>query len=122
MRSRYVFDRATQTMVLVERDGVIVGRVEREPQADHHVMPDIQPFTDNTGTYIAGRRQWREHLKNNNLNELSRADVANMRHSPPTVDKKQRKEGLVAAWQEIVKGGRNPREVADVIRERLYKR
>lgn len=121
MRSRYVYDRVTGEMTLVERDGVVVGEVHREPRADHHVMPDIAPFTDNTGTYIAGRRQWREHLKNNNLNELSREDVANMRHSPPQVDKKQRKEGIIAAWREI-RSGRNPREVADVIRERLYKR
>lgn len=85
------------------------------------VIPDFEPFTDNTGTYIGGRRQWREHLQSRGLNELSRDDVMNLKRVPTKVDPKARKEGIIAAVREI-KSGRNPREVAAVLRERLYRR
>ncbi len=45
------------------------------PQADYHVMPDLEPFRDNTGTVISGRVGWREHLKRNGLQEFGHADV-----------------------------------------------
>lgn len=41
-----------------------------------HVIPDIAPFVDNTGTVIEGRRQWREHLKKNDLVEYGHSDIA----------------------------------------------
>lgn len=93
-----------------------------EPQDDAFmVIPDFEPFTDNTGTYIGGRRQWREHLRVNGLNELGRDDVMNLKRVPQKPDARARKEGIIAAVREI-KSGRNPREVAAVLRERLYRR
>lgn len=116
-RSRYIYREGKLTEVWNSRD----GWVDAGGPSGVMVMPDIEPFVDNTGTYIGGRRQWKEHLQANNLNELSREDVMNLRHAPPKVDAQARKEGIIAAVREI-KSGRNPNEVAAVLRERLYRR
>ena len=39
------------------------------------IMPDIEPFKANTGAFIEGRRQWREHLKERNCDELGHSDI-----------------------------------------------
>ncbi len=39
------------------------------------VIPDIEPFKANTGVFIEGRRQWREHLKERNCEELGHSDI-----------------------------------------------
>lgn len=39
------------------------------------VMSDIDPFVDNTGTYISGRTQWRNHLKQTGSIEYGPEDI-----------------------------------------------
>ncbi len=59
----------------VQIEGELVPANEAAMASVHHIMPDIEPFTANTGAYIEGRRQWREHLKEKNCEELGHADV-----------------------------------------------
>lgn len=40
-----------------------------------YVLPDMQPFRSNDGAFINGRRQWREHLRANELVELGHSDI-----------------------------------------------
>lgn len=40
------------------------------------VMPDLKPFKSNDGKVIEGRRQWREHLAQNNLIEWGKSEIA----------------------------------------------
>lgn len=41
-----------------------------------YVIPDLKPFKSNDGAQIEGRRQWKEHLKNNNLVEYGHSDIS----------------------------------------------
>ncbi len=59
----------------VQVDGVLLPANEAAAASVHHVMPDLDPFRANTGAFIEGRRQWREHLKEKNCDELGHADV-----------------------------------------------
>lgn len=59
----------------VQIDGVLYERGTEPPPEVHHVMPDIEPFKANTGAFIEGRRQWREHLKERNCDELGHSDI-----------------------------------------------
>ena len=49
-----------------------------EPRAEHHVIPDIEPFKDTTGTVITGRAAWREHLRARDSMEMGHSDIAAM--------------------------------------------
>lgn len=40
-----------------------------------YVIDDIEPFMANTGVFIEGRRQWRNHLVEKNCDELGHADI-----------------------------------------------
>ncbi len=46
-----------------------------EPRADHHIIPDIEPFKSTDGAHISGRAHWRAHLKQNDLVELGHSDI-----------------------------------------------
>jgi hypothetical protein len=59
----------------IQIDGELVPANEAALSAVHHVMPDLEPFTANTGAHIEGRRQWREHLKASGCHELGHADI-----------------------------------------------
>ena len=43
--------------------------------APRQVMPDFEPFVDNTGTIIGGRASYREHLKRTGGIELGKSDI-----------------------------------------------
>ena len=44
-----------------------------------YIQPDIAPFRDiGSGKVIEGRRQWREHVKNNGLVEYGKTDLRDM--------------------------------------------
>ncbi len=55
-------------------DGQLVPADEQTARL-HYVIDDIPAFKANTGARIEGRRQWREHLKERNCEELGHADV-----------------------------------------------
>ncbi len=48
---------------------------EAQAAAVHHVTPDIEPFRSPDGAFIAGRRQWRNHLAATDSIELNHSDV-----------------------------------------------
>lgn len=57
--------------VYINGEAIPADQFERDPQADHHVMPDIQPYQSMAdGTMITSRSQHREHLKRNHLIEV----------------------------------------------------
>lgn len=104
----------------VQVDGELVDVTEGyapEPKADFHVMPDLEPWRDTSGTYITGRAHWREHLKRTNtteygVEELRKIDPASYRHphSRP-VEELGRKEALKLAYDKIRKYRRPKGEV-----------
>ena len=71
-----------------------------------YVIPDIQPFTANDGARIEGRRQWREHLKANDLLELGPSDITyqqseHVRKQRAALEKMQRLEkDVIGKWSE----------------------
>lgn len=86
-----------------------------EPQADYHVMPDFDPFVDNTGTPIMGRAHYREHLKKHDAVEMGHSDFKNATQRPHPVTKsvpnEGRKEAVKLAFQMIAKQKRPLGEV-----------
>lgn len=88
---------------------------KHEQRQAHMVMPDFEPFVDNTGTYIKGREHWREHLKRNNLVELTHRDMPKPEEyrNPVTrkIDSAGRKEGIKLALDKIAKYKRPTSEV-----------
>lgn len=53
-----------QRWVYINGEAIPADQFEPEPKADHHIMPDIQPYQSMCdGTMVMGRRQHREHLK-----------------------------------------------------------
>lgn len=86
------------------------------PKADYHVMPDFEPFVDNTGTHITGRAHYREHLKSRNAVELGHSDFPkdpSQWRNPVSkpVPALGRKEALKLAYDKIVKYKRPRAEV-----------
>lgn len=71
-----------------------------------YVIPDIQPFVSNDGAVIEGRRQWREHLKANDLVELGHADIkdaesAQEKRRRAALEKVQRlQKEIIGKWEE----------------------
>lgn len=92
---------------------------KQERRQSSLVMPDFEPFVDNTGTLIKGRQHWREHLKKNNLVELSHSDLPDPRNyrNPVTrkIDPAGRKEGIKLALDKIVKYKRPTHEVRAIL-------
>jgi len=86
-----------------------------------YVIPDIQPFTDNTGTHIGGRAQWRDHLKRNNLAEFGVSDIEYQQ----SLHEKRRREAIervqkmqseiVGKWTETT-----PLPESEPVRNRLW--
>lgn len=59
-----------------------VEKKREKPKADlHFVQPDLAEFRNNDGAHIAGRRQYREHLKATDTVELGASDVNAMKES-----------------------------------------
>lgn len=56
-------------------DGVAYERGQEPPPEALHVIGDIAPFMSPDGTFIEGKRAWREHLKATDSVEMSHADI-----------------------------------------------
>lgn len=87
------------------------------PKADYYVMPDFQPFVDNTGTHITGRAHYREHLASRGAVEMGHSDFPkdpskwvnpSARNNVPSAG---RKEALKLAYDKMVKFKRPKSEV-----------
>jgi len=71
-----------------------------------YVIPDIQPFVSNDGAVIEGRRQWREHLKANDLVELGHSDIKHAeseheRRRKDALEKVQRlQQEIIGKWDD----------------------
>ncbi len=62
MRHRWIY---------IDGEAINANEFEREPQADFHVMPDIQPYQSMAdGSMITSRSQHREHLAKHGLVEI----------------------------------------------------
>lgn len=49
--------------------------IKSEQQQAPYVIPDIEPFVDTSGKFIAGRNAWREHLRSTGAQELGHSDL-----------------------------------------------
>lgn len=64
-----------------------------------YVQPDLAPWRDiGSGKVIEGRRQWREHVKANNLVEYGRDDMLRL-----TSAHEQRKKAAAARTERIAR-------------------
>lgn len=68
------------------------GLGKRVITAPKHVMPDLEAFVDNTGTYIGGRASYREHLKKIGGVELGSQDIEYLTKEREKRDKAKRED------------------------------
>jgi hypothetical protein len=67
MRKRWIY-----------KDGEAFEVGEYEPEPQHYIMPDIQPYQSMAdGSMITGRRQHREHLRQHNCIEIGNETMEN---------------------------------------------
>jgi len=71
-----------------------------------YVIPDIQPYRDNSGVMIEGRAQLRDHLRRNDLVEMGHSDIAYLqsereKKNQAAADRMQKMQSeVIGKWEE----------------------
>ena len=113
----------------VQIDGILYEK-GTEPLPDvPHIIPDIEPFRDTTGTFIAGRRAWREHLRSGGMQEMGHSDArafeaAHAKRRAQHAERMARSQAAVAAapQTDVVEGRRDRPRIAAEVLNRLHGR
>ena len=90
-RKTYHYDRDLKKMV----EGPAPRKCRRKH--DYHIMPDLEPYTamggEDAGMTISGRKQHREYLKRNGLQEVGNEHSFMTRWGGKTYDNRDRDPG-----------------------------
>lgn len=93
-----------------------------------YVIPDLESFTDTSGTFISGRKAWREHLARSGAEELSRSDLQGLaeRQAARVSNQRERvrkleKEAKISHPQKLIEPAESSQTARRVL-ERLHGR